>query len=172
MRKLLLCAGLACALSAGGAQAHVAFAEPQAMAGAHWAGALRVGHGCDGSATTSLRVEIPAGVVTAKPRPKPGWTVLIEREPLAQPVPGEGGKMLTERVKAITWTGRLPDDQFEEFELAAKLAGAGEVLVFPVVQTCERGELRWTEPPAADGARSPQAAPVLRLHAADPAMHH
>lgn len=166
----LLIASLAAAVLAGAAQAHVVFTQSTATAGAHWAGALRVSHGCDGSATTSVRVEIPEGIVVARPRVPAGWSVAIERQPLARPVAAEGGGMLTERVSAITWTGRLSDDQFEEFGLAAKLPTAPGPLVFPVIQTCERGESRWTEVAAAGGPRPAHPAPVLALQAG--AAHH
>lgn len=166
----LLLAGLLAASVAGAAQAHVVFSQPAATAGAHWAGVLRVSHGCDGSATTSVRVEIPAGIIVARPQPKAGWTIAIERAPLATPVPAEGGAVLTERVAAITWTGRLPDDQFEEFGVAAKLPATPGPLAFPVIQTCERGEARWTETAVAGAPRPAHPAPVLTL--SDGAAHH
>jgi uncharacterized protein YcnI len=34
-----------------------------------------VPHGCAGSATTKIRVQIPEGVIAVKPMPKPGWSV-------------------------------------------------------------------------------------------------
>lgn len=161
----LLLVGLAVSSLAGAVQAHVVFVQPLVTAGGYWAGALRVGHGCDGSATTSVRVEIPAGIIVARPQPRAGWTIGIERERLAAPVAAEGGAVLTERVRAITWTGLLPDDQFEEFGLAAKLpAGAGP-LAFPVIQTCEQGESRWTETAIAGAPRPTHPAPVLTLQA-------
>ena len=32
-------------------------------------------HGCAGSPTVKLRVQIPEGVIGIKPMPKPGWTI-------------------------------------------------------------------------------------------------
>ena len=78
--------------------------------------------------------------------------------------------MLTERVSAITWTGRLPDEQFEEFGLAAKLPAEAGALVFPVTQTCEQGVSRWTEAAVAGEPRPTHPAPVLTLQAGAP--HH
>ncbi|HYC67313.1 YcnI family protein [Brevundimonas sp.] len=169
-KPVLLIAALAAATLAGAAQAHVVFTQPNATAGGHWAGALRVSHGCDGSATTAVRVEIPEGIVVARPQVPAGWNVAIERQPLAQPVPAEGGGVLTERVSAITWTGRLPEDQFEEFGLAAKLPAEAGALAFPVIQTCEQGEARWTEAVVAGAARPAHPAPVLTLQAGG--SHH
>lgn len=168
------------------AEAHIVFTQPQGEPKAYYAGALRVSHGCDGSPTLAIRTTLPAAVITAKPRPVAGWTVEIEREPLARPVAGEGGKVIRERVKAITWRGRLPDDQFEEFGLLVQLPDAAGPLYFPTVQTCESGEIRWTDiPPAGRPWNSaPHPAPVVSVAPAnaaasapaeaapDVAMHH
>jgi hypothetical protein len=163
----------AAALIAGPAAAHVVFAEPQAAAGSYYAGFLRIGHGCSGSPTVRLRVEIPAGVLSAKPQPKPGWTVEVEREPLAKPVTAEG-REVRERVKAITWTGRLPDDEFDQFGLMLKLPAQAGPLYFPLVQTCETGERRWVDIPAAGQAwhdlKTP--APVVVVAAGEAGHHH
>lgn len=169
--RSFLMLGLVASLTAGAAQAHVVFTQPEARAGSHWAGALRVGHGCDGSATTSVRVEIPAGIVVARPQPKAGWTVTVERQPLTTPIIGEGGAQLTERVSAITWTGRLPDEHFEEFALAARLPAETGTLQFPVIQTCEQGENRWTDIPQAGAPRPSHPAAMLTLHPTQAAHH-
>ena len=163
MNRFSVALGILCAAVAGGAHAHVVFADPAAVAGGHWAGALRVSHGCDGSATKSIRVEIPREIVIARARVPAGWTVVVEREPLASPVASENGALLTERVNAITWTGHLPDDQFEEFGLAAKLPATPGALAFKVIQTCERGALHWTEAAAPGGPRPAHPAAVLEL---------
>jgi len=156
-------AAMAASAVAGAADAHAVFSEPRAIAGSHWAGAIRIGHGCKGGlATTAVRVEIPAGILVARPRPKPGWTVAIEREALPAPVVIDG-KPVTERVRAVTWTGRLPDEQFDEFAIAAKLPSEAGQLVFPVIQTCEGGEARWTQTGPAEGPRPEFPAAVLTL---------
>lgn len=155
----------ALAVAAGGAQAHIVFDQPQGRAGAYHAAALRVGHGCGTSPTVAVRVTIPAGVDTARPQPKPGWLLEVEREPLARAVQAEGGQAQTERVTAVTWRGRLAADQFDAFGLLLKLPKADGVLVFPVVQTCEAGERRWTEtaPAGKPWGSVPNPAPVLRV---------
>ena len=146
------------------AAAHVVLSVRQAPAGSYYTGAFHVGHGCAGSATTSLRVEIPAAILNAKPQPKPGWTLEIEREPLVAPIKGEGGETVATRARAFTWRGRLPDDEFDEFAITAKLPAEAGVLVFPAVQTCEQGETRWTELPAAAGQPRPaHPAPTLTV---------
>lgn len=129
------------------ASAHIVFGTPAAMAGSYHANALRVGHGCAGSATVRIRVEIPADVQSAKPQPKAGWTISIEKAPLTQPVQGEGGALIRERIVAIAWTGRLDPDQFDEFGLLLKLGDRTGPLYFPTIQTCETGSVGWTTIP-------------------------
>jgi len=130
------------------ATAHVMFAPDTATTNTTYVGALRVTHGCDGAATTQIRVTIPDGVNTAKPQAKPGWTITVERTPLTKPVPGKDGKMVTDRVNAIIWQGNLPDDQFDDFVLMLKMPAAGAVY-FPVTQTCGTVTESWTTIPAA-----------------------
>lgn len=57
----------------------VVFDSPEAMAGKYHAGVFRLGDGCDAAATTAVRIEVPESIVVARPQPKPGWTVRIER---------------------------------------------------------------------------------------------
>lgn len=171
MRNVLLLAGLA-GLIAGPALAHPVFADREAVAGSHWAGELRLGHGCDGSPTTSLRVEIPEALLVVRAQPKPGWSLDVEREPLAQPVAGEGGRMIVERVTAVTWSGRLADDQFDVFGLAAKLPDAPGSLAFNVIQTCEEGVVAWNETAGPDGARPAHPPAMLNLTPSAARPHH
>jgi uncharacterized protein YcnI len=160
LSALVLVAGMMTGLPAS---AHVVLAPAQATAGAYYAGAFRVSHGCSGSPTVALTVAIPAGVSVAKPQPKPGWTLRIERAPLPAPVKGEGGRSVAERVTSITWRGRLPDDEFDEFGVMMKLPDTPSTLYFPAVQTCESGENRWVEIPAPGRPRPAYPAPALRL---------
>ena len=139
------------------AQAHVVAAPGEAKAGSYSAIAFRVGHACGaGDTTLKLRVEIPDAVASARPQPKTGWTIDVEKS--------------GDKATAVTWTGRLPDDQFDDFPLLMKLPaqsdkeGAG-TLAFPVIQTCEKGESQWTE--VADPERPTEKlthpAPTVRL---------
>ena len=146
------------------ASAHVVFTQTAALPGSNTVYALRIGHGCSGAATTALRVEIPEGIA-AKPQAKAGWTVTVERTPLKTPVKGEGGKMVMDRVSAITWTGNLPDDQFDDFGLMLKLPATTGPVYFPAHQTCVTGHADWTDIPAASQAWHDVAhpAPVLNL---------
>ena len=163
MRKLVLTlAALAAPLPA---LAHVVAAPDTARAGSYAAIAFRVGHACSaGDATLKVRIEIPPGVVSARPQPKPGWTYETEREAGADPKAAPS---------AITFSGRLPDEAFDDFSLLMKLPAAGEALVFPVIQTCEKGESQWTQVPSADAPdeRLSRPAAILHLTPAVPAGH-
>ena len=163
--RLSLAAALA--LFASAAHAHIVFDTPGARPGAYHAAALRVSHGCGDSPTVAIRVEIPASITAARPQPKPGWALTLEREPLATPVATEGGDLQRERVKAVTWRGRLPTDQFDTFALLVRTPPRAGVLAVPAVQTCERGDRRWTDAAAPDqpwnSVQSP--APVLTVTA-------
>jgi uncharacterized protein YcnI len=155
MRKFILIAALLAPLPAA---AHVVAAPGEAKAGSYSAIAFRVGHACAaGDATLRLRVEIPDTVASARPQPKPGWTIALERTDDADPA--------KRRVTAVTWTGRLPDDQFDDFALLMKLPAQSGDLVFPAIQTCETGENQWTEvpDPQRPGEKLTRPAPVLRL---------
>lgn len=145
MKKLLI---LAAAL-AGPAEAHVVMAPPEATAGSYYAGEFRIGHGCDDLATTAVRIEIPEAVLTARPRPKPGWIVEVERSPLALPVVADG-KEQRDRVSAIVWRGNLPAHQFDGFGVMLKLPkGHSGPMYLPVRQSCDGKLVEWSEIPAA-----------------------
>ncbi|MHA6718603.1 YcnI family protein [Sphingomonas sp. RS6] len=173
MRILSSLAAASLLVVPGAALAHIVFAEPQAAPGSYYAGFLRVGHGCDGQDTVSIRVEIPEGVVSARPQPKPGWTLAIEHAPLATPVKGEGGATITTRVSAITWTGRLPADQFDQFGLMMKLPDTAGPLYFPTVQRCTGDENAWINLPASPAAwhATKMPAPMLMLASPEGAGH-
>jgi uncharacterized protein YcnI len=123
---------------------------------------LVVAEGCAGSPTTSLRVEIPAGIALVKPQPKPGWKIELTRERVPRP----GTDVTRERVTAITWRGGpVPDDHYEEFALIVIPPKTAGELYLPATQTCEKGQISWNETPsaksAAEGMEYP--APVLKI---------
>lgn len=165
----LAAAGALCALPAiPPAAAHVTLDPAAAPAGSYVRAALRVPHGCAGAATTRIAVDLPEGVYSAKPMPKPGWRLTIERRRLAQAVRSPHGRELEEEVARITWEGGpLPGDQYEEFVVMLQAPNEpGGTLFLSVRQDCEGGRSdHWAEVPkpgqhAHDLARP---APALRL---------
>ncbi len=150
------------------AAAHVTLEGQEAKVGAGYKAVLRVPHGCDGAATTSVRVKIPAGVIGVKPMPKPGWTLSTSTGKYPKTYKLFHNE-LTEGVTEIGWSGgKLPDSWYDEFVFTGFLAGdlaAGTKLYFPVVQECEKGVHRWIEIPEGGKTRSDyrETAPELML---------
>lgn len=150
--------------------AHAVLDQREARIGTSYKAAVKIGHGCDGSATTTVSVEIPEGVIAAKPMPKPGWTVTTERAAYARAYKHFHGD-LTEGVRRIIWRGGpLPDDFYDEFVFSTFIARelAPATIYFPVTQTCEKGTLAWTDIPAEgqDGHDLAHPAAALKLVAA------
>lgn len=167
MKRFLLAACCAAPL----AHAHVTIDPPRAAAGAYQRLAFRVGHGCEGSATTAITVQIPDGVNGAKPMPKPGWNIEITQAPLATPLQAHG-KTVTSRVAAISWRGGpLPDAYYDEFVMQVKLPETPGRYAFKVGQVCEKGRVDWVELPA-PGEHADAPAPVLEVLPAEPGMAH
>ncbi len=173
MLRTLAVSGLLALTLASAASAHVVFAEPEAAPNSYYAGFLRVSHGCGASPTRAIRVEIPEGINIARPQPKPGWTIEVERAALVSPIQAEGGHRITERVTAITWRGELAADQFDQFGIMMRLPAHTGAIYFPVIQTCAQGEQRWTQIPRHDAAWGSVAnpAPVLAIAARQSADH-
>jgi uncharacterized protein YcnI len=152
MFNKMMLAGVVCAL-ASPAFAHVTLETAQAPVSSSYKAVFRVPHGCAGKPTNTVRVQIPEGVIAAKPQPKPGWQLEKVRGSYAKSYDYYGTQM-NEGVKEIVWSGgNLADDEYDEFVLRAYLAGdlpVGETLYFPVVQECPGGAVeRWIEIPAA-----------------------
>ena len=159
------------------AQAHIVLTDPQAVAGSSYKATLRVGHGCNGAATTGLVVQIPEGFQGAKPQPKVGWTIATRKAKLAQSY-NSHGKTVAEDVVELRWTANpevaLPDDQFDEFAFMGHLPDQAGPLWVKVLQTCERGQNDWSEIPAhgtsTRGLKLPAA--LLDVQAAPKHEHH
>jgi len=145
--SLTLCAALVSV--AFPAFAHVTANPNVGPADSYFQTSFRVSHGCDGSDTTSIKIDIPAGIVSLKPQAKPGWTVEIAKHKLEKPVPAGHGKMADEEFTSVTWkSGNLPDSQYDDFGIVVKLPNTPhEILWFPVTQSCVKGENLWTQIP-------------------------
>ena len=74
MSKIILLAAVATFVVSPVA-AHVSLENRQATIGAGYKAVFTVPHGCAGSATVKIRVQVPEGVIAVKPMPKAGWTV-------------------------------------------------------------------------------------------------
>ncbi|RWA71398.1 YcnI family protein [Mesorhizobium sp.] len=168
MKKYLLAAGAVLALGPNAALAHITLETQEAAVASTYKAVLRVPHGCEGKATTAVRVQIPEGVISVKPMPKPGWTLQTKKGRYEKSYQLYG-ETLTTGVKEVDWSGgNLPDEFYDEFAFRASLAAdlpAGQMLYFPVVQECDGAAARWIEIPAAgqdeDALENP--APGIKL---------
>ena len=167
-RSAFLASLAVAALAAAPACAHITLEGREATIGSSYKAVFVVPHGCAGSATTKIRVQIPEGVIGVKPMPKPGWNVEAIKGKYASEYDFHGAK-LSEGVKEVVWSGgKLPDDFYDEFVISTFLTGTlkpDTMLYFPTVQECEQGVSRWIDIPAdpahAHDSKSP--APGVKL---------
>ena len=150
-----------------GAQAHVTLEEPAAVANTGYKAVLRVTHGCEGSPTHTVRVQIPAGFLGTKPIPKPGWKLELQRAKLAEPYDSHGRK-IDETVSEVIWRAQSPeaflaDAHYDEFVLRGQTPSKPGVIWFKVQQLCEKGELNWAEVPSTGSSTKGLKAPAARL---------
>lgn len=153
-------------LAAAPASAHVTVTPSTTVAGEYALLTFSVPHGCDGSATTKLAIDIPDGINVVTPTINQGWTVEKQTEPV------KGQSEETDRVSRVIYTAKkpLPDGYRDAFELDVPLpVKAGRTLTFPTTQTCVKGTTEWNEVPKAgqseDDLEAP--APAFELTAAD-----
>jgi periplasmic copper chaperone A len=153
LKTIKLIATLAIITPASAVFGHVVLEDQAALAGRSYKAVLKVGHACEGSPTTAIRVTIPAGFTGAKPMPKAGWILAIKTAKLAIPYDNHG-KQVTEDVSEITWTAAskeywLPETHYDEFVLRGGLPKKEGVMWFKVLQTCDKGSNDWSQIPAA-----------------------
>ena len=175
---------LAAAIAAGGvlalvvgqsAAAHISIDEPIHVAGAYTVLTFSVPHGCEGSATTEVRIQMPESIPSVTPTVNPNWDVEEVMATLEEPIEVEHGEPLTERDAEVVYTAKtpLPDGLRDAFELSMQMPAdaAGQTLYFPVIQTCEQGETAWIEIPEAgqDAEELEAPAPSIQVVAADAA---
>ena len=148
-----LIATLAIITPAGAAFGHIVLEDQAALAGRSYKAVFKVGHACEGSPTTAIRVTMPAGFTGAKPMPKAGWKLDIKTAKLAMPYDNHG-KLVTDDVSEITWTAIskddwLPEAYYDEFVLRGGLPQKDGAMWFKVLQTCDKGSNDWSQIPAA-----------------------
>lgn len=140
--------------------AHISTVPGSATAGSTARIDFRVPHGCDGADTYEIEMSIPESVTSLKPKLAPGWIVRTEKVKVS----GANGAT-SERVAKVTWTGKLPDDMFEDFALRIGVPDApNTTLYFPIVQRCVNATpISWTEIPKAGQAEPAHPAPGLKI---------
>ena len=151
--SLVAAAGLIAANPAS-AHATVQMYGGSAKTGAYGALWIRIGHGCEGSPTKRVVVNVPPSFGSSKPQMLGGWRSKVN--------------VLPDGTRQLVWnaTGEpLRDDEFEDFGISVKYpTTAGEVLL-PTIQTCTAGKTAWVDSdPAAE-----HPAPRLTVAPATPA---
>lgn len=158
-------------ISAGAASAHSSLEQKEARGGGFYKAVIRIPHGCDGKATTKVKVELPEGFISAQPQPKAGWKVETVKGDYAKTYKVHG-EDVTSGVREVRFSeGNLPSDFYDEFVVVGQLAKFDKdaTLSFPVTQYCGAdASVAWTEI-AADGQNPhdlEHPAPQLRVLAA------
>lgn len=163
--RFLIATIMALAVAAPAAFAHVTLEQQKAPIGETYKAVLRVPHGCDGSATTAIRVQVPEGIVAARPQPKGGWDLATEKGDYEQ-AHDLYGSTIKSGVREIDWTGgHLPDAYYDEFVFSGYLSNdlkPGTTLYVPVVQECERDAIHWIDRPD-DGSDIDSDTPAAEL---------
>ena len=151
----------------GCAHAHVVLAEPASPAGTSYRATFRVGHGCDGTATTAIKVNLPPGFQGAKPMPRPGWTLTTRVEKLDKPYESHG-QVISQMVTEVNWIAAskdswLPDAHYDEFVIRGTLPDEPGPIWFKVLQTCEKGVSHWSDIPTEGTSTKGMKTPAVLL---------
>ena len=158
------------------AQAHVTLENQKAVAGSYYKGVFKITHGCDGSPINQIVITIPEGVQGAKPMVKPGWAIEVVRGKLDKPYTALHGRVVTEEVKELRWTGGpLLNEHYDEFVVTSKLPEKPGSIYWKVSQICEKGRIDWAQIPAEGKKLSDYKAPAALLELtpkADAHQHH
>ncbi|MBD9525803.1 copper chaperone PCu(A)C [Paracoccus sp. PAR01] len=163
-RISLAALGASLLLSAGPVLAHASLEQTEAAAGSTYKAVIRIGHGCDGKPTKTLRVQIPEGFYNAKPMPKAGWQLKVVTGDYARPFDNHGTPM-TKGAREIIWTGgELPDEFYDEFVLRGSVGpdlAPGSTIYFPTIQECQNAKEAWIDVTGAEDVAYP--APALKI---------
>lgn len=131
--------GLAAALVVAAplaASAHVHVTPEEAAANSSTRLAFSFSHGCDGSPTTALTIDIPEGVDGITPVLDGAWT--ISREVGTDGIPTQ-----------VTFTALTPVEDGVSASVALDAIFSSSVadsdIAFPVLQTCQTGETNWNQ---------------------------
>lgn len=138
--------GAALALGpATAALAHIDPDPPSVQAGTEATVSFTVEHGCDGSPTTKVEIQVPDGATDVAGVDGGGFTSSVD----GQVVTFEGGPLDAETPQAFVVSFTAPDQ-------------AGDVPV-KIIQTCEEGSIDWIEVAAEGGEEPDHPAPILTI---------
>lgn len=130
------------------ASAHISFIDAKPLTeGKSFKATFAIPHGCEGTSTMKVTINIPEGIIGVKPMPKADWSISTKITPFAKTYQ-QYGKDVTQGISSITWEGSLPDQHYDEFTITgyfADNANNSDEIYFPVIQNCEIGEYLWTD---------------------------
>ena len=162
-------------LASAPALAHATLEVKETPAGAAYRAVIRIGHGCEGQATQTLRVKLPEGFYNAKPMPKAGWALETVKGAYATPYDNHG-KEMTEGTREVVWSGGdLQDDWYDEFVLRGSVGpevAPGTVLYFQTVQECADGTADWTDTSGNPDLPNPAPGVTVTAAVAKPGHSH
>lgn len=153
------------------ASAHVKVSGTDALQAGSGVLTFRVPTESATASTTGLLITFPANTpfTSVDTQPKAGWTAMVEKKPLPNPVPGEDGSTITQYVsqvdfKATSPASAIPPGQFDMFNLSVGPFPKAASVSFGALQTYSDGTtVNWDEH-SADGTTEPaHPAPVLTL---------
>ena len=159
--RFFLLAFVACMIS-GNVWGHATVSPKQATQDSYQRLSFGITHGCEGSSTVEVIVEVPESIMGAKPMPKVGWTVETEMRDLSQPYTSHG-KEISKDVRVIRWKGSLLDSHYDEFVIMTKLWNKAGPIAIPVTQICIKGRMDWNQIPDGSNKRLEFPAPVLEV---------
>ncbi|WP_012181235.1 YcnI family protein [Salinispora arenicola] len=154
---------------AGPASAHITVDPKEATQGGYGRFAFRVPNESDTESTTKVEIFLPenAPLGSVSTMLVPGWTAVVEKRTLDEPVEVHGSQ-LSEAVSKVTWTAEpeaaIAPGTFQEFPVSVGPLPTVDTMVFKSLQTYSDGTIvRWIDEPTADGVEPEQPAPVLEL---------
>lgn len=159
--------------------AHATLETSTAQVDSYFKAVVRIPHGCEGSATNDVIVELPDGFYAAKPMAHHGFEMSVEKGAYAKPITLHGRES-TEGVRKVTWSGGVVEDwAYDEFIIFGRIGNveAGETLYFKTTQLCGADKsVAWTEIPVEGQDRPAKPAPSLKIVAKEMAhdahAHH
>jgi uncharacterized protein YcnI len=167
---VLAAAGLALAVTAAPAWAHVKIEPESAPKGSDAVLAFVVPNEKDPATTTKVVVQFPADhpIAEALVEAIPGWTAEATQFKVTTPIQTDAGPV-TSAVKNVTWTATgkgIAVDHFQEFRVSVGLPDDAASLAFPTTQTYSDGStVDWVQVAPAGGPEPDNPQPVLTLTA-------
>ena len=145
---LAVAAGVGIALClAGSASAHIHTDPEEVKAGTENTVGFIIEHGCDGSPTTKIELQLPTGISNISGVDGNGFTAAVDGQ-------------------VVTFSGgTLPDDTEQAFEVTFTAPSEAGTIDVPMVQTCEEGSTDWIEPEVEDQPEPEHPAPQLVMAA-------